>query len=73
MERLSMTFDWDGMPGHPAVTTAAFEDLGDGRTKLVSTMQFYTPGERDGMLNSGMEGGMNESYVALDALLAGMK
>jgi uncharacterized protein YndB with AHSA1/START domain len=72
MERLSMTFDWDGMPGHPAVTTAVFEDLGDGRTKLISTMVFYTPEERDGMLTSGMEGGMNESYAALDAMLAKM-
>ncbi len=71
-ERISMTFEWDGMPGYPAVSTAVFEDLGDGRTKVVSTMQFYTPEERDGMLHSGMEGGMNQSYAALDALLARM-
>lgn len=58
------------MPGYPAVSTAEFHDLGDGRTKVVSTMQFYTPEERDGMLQSGMEGGMNASYAALDALLA---
>ena len=70
MERISMTFEWDGMPGYPSVTTAEFQDLGDGRTKVVSTMQFYTPEERDGILQSGMEGGMNESYAALDALLA---
>ena len=72
MERLSMTFEWDGMPGYPAVSTAEFHDLGDGRTKVVSTMQFYTPEERDGMLQSGMEGGMEQSYAALDALLARM-
>ncbi len=72
MERISMTFEWDGMPGYPVVTTAVFEDLGNGRTKVVSTMQFYTPEERDRMLKSGMEGGMNESYAALDALLARM-
>ena len=72
MDRISMTFEWDGMPGYPAVTTAEFHDLGDGRTKVVSTMQFYTPEERDGILQSGMEGGMNQSYAALDALLARM-
>ena len=72
MERIAMTFEWDGMPGYPAVSTASFEDLGDGRTKMISTMQFYTPEERDGMLKSGMEGGMNRSYVALDLLLAKM-
>jgi uncharacterized protein YndB with AHSA1/START domain len=70
MERLSMTFEWDGLPGHPVVSTAVFHDLGDGRTQVVSNMQFYTPEERDGMLQSGMEGGMNQSYAALDALLA---
>lgn len=70
MERISMTFEWDGMPGHPSVTTAEFEDLGDGRTRVVSTMQFFTPEERDGMLDSGMESGMIQSYAALDALLA---
>lgn len=72
MERIAMTFEWDGMPGYPAVTTAVFEDLGDGRTKVASTMQFYTPEERDGMLNSGMQGGMEQSYAALDAVLARM-
>jgi hypothetical protein len=28
--------------------------------------------ERDGMMGSGMEGGMNESYAALDRVLAKM-
>src|SRR5262249_10594024 len=69
-KRIAMTFEWDGMPGYPAVSTAEFEDLGDGRTRMLATMQFYTPEERDGMLSSGMEGGMNQSYAALDALLA---
>jgi hypothetical protein len=30
----------------------------------------HTTEERDGMLHSGMEGGLNESYAALDKLLA---
>ena len=42
----------------------------DGRTKIVNTSLFYTTEERDGMLNSGMTDGMNESYAALDRLLA---
>jgi hypothetical protein len=36
----------------------------------VSTSLFFTTEERDGMLGSGMEGGMAESYAALDRLLA---
>jgi uncharacterized protein YndB with AHSA1/START domain len=70
MERVVQTFEWDGMPGHVAVETADFTDLGDGRTKVTTTSLFHTAEERDGMLNSGMEHGLNASYAALDALLA---
>jgi uncharacterized protein YndB with AHSA1/START domain len=68
-ERLVQTFEWDGMPGYVAVDTAVFEDLGDGRTKVVTTSLFHTTEERDGMLASGMEAGLNESYAILDDLL----
>jgi len=68
-ERIVQTFEWDGMPGHVIVNSTTLEDLGDGRTKMVTTSLFHTTEERDGMLNSGMEGGMNQSYVALDRLL----
>jgi uncharacterized protein YndB with AHSA1/START domain len=68
-ERLVQTFEWDGMPGYVAVDTCEFEDLGDGRTRVVSTSLFHTTDERDGMLQAGMEGGLNQSYAALDRLL----
>jgi len=71
-ERLVMTFEWDGMPGYVAVDHTTLEDLGDGRTKVVTTSLFHTTEERDGMLSSGMEEGLNQSYAALDALLARM-
>jgi uncharacterized protein YndB with AHSA1/START domain len=71
-ERVVRTFEWDGMPGYVIVETMTLEDLGDGRTRLVSVSLFHTTEERDGMLGSGMEGGMNESYAALDRLLATM-
>ena len=69
-ERIAWTFEWDGMPGYPMVQTLTLEDLGDGRTRVVSLTMAFTREERDGMLGSGMEGGMNESYAALDKLLA---
>lgn len=72
-ETVSMTFEWDGMPGYPSVQTMTLEDLGDGRTRIVTEVQFYTREERDGMLASGMEGGMKQSYEALDRLLASME
>jgi uncharacterized protein YndB with AHSA1/START domain len=58
------------MPGHVCIETVTFEDLGDGRTKVVTTSLFHTTEDRDGMLQSGMEQGLNESYAALDRLLA---
>jgi uncharacterized protein YndB with AHSA1/START domain len=68
-ELIVQTFEWEGMPGHVSVETARFEDLG-GRTKLTTTSIFHTPEERDGMLASGMEGGLNETYARLDGVLA---
>ena len=68
-ERTVRTFEWDGMPGHVILETATLEDLGDGRTRLVAVSLFMTTADRDGMMASGMEGGMNESYRALDQLL----
>jgi uncharacterized protein YndB with AHSA1/START domain len=69
-EKLEQTFEWEGMPGHVVVETATFEDLGDGRTKVSTRSLFHTTEERDGMLASGMEIGLGESYEQLDELLA---
>lgn len=68
-ERLVQTFEWEGMPGHVLVETASFEDLG-GRTKVTTHSLFHTTEERNGMLDSGMERGLNESHERLDELLA---
>jgi uncharacterized protein YndB with AHSA1/START domain len=69
-ERAQQTFEWEGMPGYVCLETAELHDLGDGRTKLVTTTLFFTHEERDGMLGTDMEVGMNESYDRLDELLA---
>lgn len=68
-ERVVQTFEWEGMPGHVSVETAVFEDLGE-RTKVITTSLFHTTEERDGMLGSGMESGMNDTYARFDELLA---
>jgi uncharacterized protein YndB with AHSA1/START domain len=73
IERLVWTFEWDGMPGYPSIDTVEFEDLGGGRTRVVNRALFFTTDERDGMLQSGMEAGLAESYAALDRLLAGQQ
>ena len=69
-DRIVQTFEWDGMPGHVVIEHMELEDLPDGRTRLVNISLFHTTEERDGMLQSGMEGGLNESYAALDRVLA---
>lgn len=69
-ERLSQTFEWDGMPGHVVVTTTTLEPMGERCTKLTATMLFLTKEDCDGMFHSGMERGMSESYAALDRVLA---
>jgi uncharacterized protein YndB with AHSA1/START domain len=68
-ERIVQTFEWEGLPGHVIVETATFEDLGE-RTKVTTTSLFHTTEERDGMLASGMEGGLTESHERLAELLA---
>jgi uncharacterized protein YndB with AHSA1/START domain len=69
-DRVVMTFEWDGMPAHVIIETVNLEDLGDGRTRIVTTSLFHTTEERDGMVQAGMEGGLSMSYAALDRVLA---
>ena len=69
-ERIVQTFEWEGMPGHVIVNHSSFEELPNGRTRIVTISQFHTPEERDGMLHSGMAEGQGQSYAALDELLA---
>jgi uncharacterized protein YndB with AHSA1/START domain len=68
-ERVVQTFEFEGMPGHVAVETMTLEEA-DGKTTITTTSSFTTKEDRDGMLSSGMETGANQSYDALEALLA---
>lgn len=68
--RMIQSFEWDGMPAHVSINTAEFQELPGGRTRVVTTSLFHTTEERDGMLKSGMETGLEQSYQALDKLLA---
>jgi uncharacterized protein YndB with AHSA1/START domain len=74
-ERIIDTFEFEGLPekGHVLLETARFEELPGNRTKLVSQSVFQSVADRDGMLQSGMEEGVNDSYDSLDELLKKMK
>ena len=70
-ERIVQTFEWEPMAGYVSLETMTLEDIGEGRTKVTTVSIFFTTEERDGMLNSGMEEGLNETYERLDEVLAG--
>lgn len=74
-ERIIGTFEYEGLPekGHVILERAIFEVLPDDRTKLTSQSVFLAIEDRDGMLQSGMEEGINDSYDRLDELLEKMK
>ncbi|MFF5076689.1 SRPBCC family protein [Actinoplanes sp. NPDC000266] len=66
------TFEYEPMAGHIAVEKFEFTESG-GVTTVTCTSTFSDQQDRDGMLQSGMEGGAEESYRALDAYLEKIK
>jgi len=63
------TFEFEGMPGHVALETLTFEEQG-GRTLLHMKSIFQSVEDRDAMVQSGMESGVNEGMERLDELIA---
>jgi uncharacterized protein YndB with AHSA1/START domain len=72
--RLIGTFEFDGLPerGHVILGTTKLEELPNGRSRLVHQSVFQSVEDRDGMIASGMERGVNDGYEKLDGLLAQM-
>lgn len=70
-ERIIGTFEFEGLPekGHVILQTARFEALQGNRTRMIEQSVFQSVADRDGMLQSGMEAGVNDSYDRLDELL----
>ena len=72
-ERVSMTFNYEGLPGdHEAVSTLVLREE-NGRTMMTSTMVFKTREDRDGMVQSGMESGARETDERLATILEELK
>lgn len=69
-ERLVQTFTFEGYPDGVSLETMTFEDLGDGRTRVVGLSVVDTVAARDMIIASGMEVGVIEGYEKLDDLLA---
>ncbi len=65
------TFEFLGYPDVVAVETLRFVDLDDDRTRLEIHSVYPSLEARDGMVASGMEGGLTEGYARLDTIVAG--
>ncbi len=74
-ERIIDTFEFEGLPetGHVTLETMKLEPLPGGRTKLTVQSVFQSVADRDGMLQSGMEEGVNDTYDRLAELLEKLK
>jgi uncharacterized protein YndB with AHSA1/START domain len=71
-ELIVQTFTFEAMPDGVALEKLAFEDLGDGRTRLVATSLVDSFADRDAFVASGMESGAVEGYEQLDEVLANL-
>jgi uncharacterized protein YndB with AHSA1/START domain len=68
------TFEFEGLPenGHVTLDTMRLESLPGDRTRVTIQSLFQSVGDRDGMVQSGMERGVNEGYERLDEVLVSM-
>jgi uncharacterized protein YndB with AHSA1/START domain len=65
---LTRTMEWEGMPGHVLLETVKMEEM-DGKTKVTDINVFHSVEDRDGMVETGMKGGVDESYDRFVELL----
>jgi uncharacterized protein YndB with AHSA1/START domain len=70
-ERIVHTQVFEMIPDVEAVVTNTFTESA-GRTTLTILVQHPNQETRDGHINSGMEGGMNESFDLLEQLAASL-
>ena len=70
-ERIIDTFEFEGLPetGHVTLETMKLEALPGDRTRLTTQSVFQSITDRDAMLQSGMETGINDSYDRLAEVL----
>jgi uncharacterized protein YndB with AHSA1/START domain len=66
---MTQTFEFEGAPGHVSLETLRLEER-DGRTTARTHSVYQSVADRDAMIQSGMEEGMNDGFDRLDELLA---
>jgi len=68
LDGIVQTFEFEGTPGQVSLETVTFEDLGS-RTLVRTNAVYQSVANRDAMIESGMEAGLNEGLDRLDELL----
>jgi uncharacterized protein YndB with AHSA1/START domain len=68
-DRMVQTFEFEGAPGHVSLESLVLEER-DGRTVIHNHSVYQSVADRDAMVASGMESGMNEGFDRLDELVA---
>jgi uncharacterized protein YndB with AHSA1/START domain len=71
-ERIVSTEVFEGFPDAASTNTMTLVEA-DGRTTLTTLVQHTSKEHRDGHINSGMEGGMQESFDALERVAVSLK
>ncbi|MCC3282045.1 MULTISPECIES: SRPBCC family protein [Arthrobacter] len=69
-EFILQTFEYEGFPDQASLDFLRFEDLPDGRSRLVGHSVYPSLETRDSFVSSGMESGMAAGYDKLEQLLA---
>ena len=72
-ERITWTFEWEGMPGHVVTETVTFEEEEGGKSRLTTRSRFPSVEDRDAMVQMGMETGARETWDRLEELAATMR
>ena len=68
-EGIVRTFEFEGFPGHVSLETLTLEERG-GKTLVHTNAIYQSVEDRDGMIQSGMEAGVNDSMERLEELVA---
>lgn len=68
-DSIVQTFEYLGYPGPVNLEWMTFEDIRNGRTRLVQHAVAQSVDNRDALIQSGMEQGVREGYERLDELL----
>lgn len=70
-ERIVQTFEFEPMAGHVLLETLTFEER-NGKTTVNDLSVFQSVEDRNGMIQSGMESGSEESWDRFEELLRTM-